>query len=216
MRQKYDFFRKKLKFYCKKYNPYLGEKLFFCILKLNIRIMQEFRVDPRLITAEERAEGVRQAQVLFKLNHTMPYTEEYNVLLKELFGDNIGEGGFIMPGLTGVCFDKVKIDDNVMIMNNCLMMARGGITLEEGAMIAANAQLISNNHDLHDRMVLICKPVRICKNAWVGAGATILPGVTVGENAVVAAGAVVTKDVAPNTIVGGNPAKFIKEITPKE
>ena len=45
-----------------------------------------------------------------------------------------------------------------------------------------------------------------------GAGATILPGVTVGENAVVAAGAVVTKDVPPNTIVGGNPAKFIKNI----
>ena len=83
-------------------------------------------------------------------------------------------------------------------------------------MVAANAQLISNNHDLYDRMVLICKPVRICKNAWIGAGATILPGVTVGENAVVAAGAVVTKDVAPNTIVGGNPAKFIKNIPTKE
>ena len=43
-------------------------------------------------------------------------------------------------------------------------------------------------------------------------GAIILPGVTIGENAVVAAGAVVTKDVAPNAIVGGNPAKFIKNI----
>lgn len=178
--------------------------------------MEKTIVDPRLTTAEERAEGVRQAQVLFKLNHTMPYTEEYNTLLKELFGDNMGEGGFIMPGLTGVCFDRVKIADNVMIMNNCLMMARGGIILEEGAMVAANAQLISNNHDLYDRMVLICKPVRICKNAWIGAGATILPGVTVGENAVVAAGAVVTKDVAPNTIVGGNPAKLIKNIPTKE
>ena len=174
--------------------------------------MQEFIVDPRLSTPEELAEGMRQAQTLFKLNHTMPYTEEYNALLKELFGNDMGEGGFIMPGLTGVCFDKVKIADNVMIMNNCLMMARGGITLEEGAMVAANAQLISNNHDLYDRTVLICKPVRICKNAWVGAGATILPGVTVGENAVVAAGTVVTKDVAPNTIVGGNPAKVIRVI----
>lgn len=172
--------------------------------------MQEFIVDPRQSTPEELAEGMRQAQVLFKLNHTMPYTEEYNTLLKELFGDNMGEGGFIMPGLTGVCFDRVKIADNVMIMNNCLMMARGGIILEEGAMVAANAQLISNNHDLHDRMLLICKPVHIGKNAWIGAGATILPGVTVGDNAVIAAGAVVTKDVAPNTIVGGNPAKLIK------
>ena len=67
-------------------------------------------------------------------------------------------------------------------------------------------------HDFQKRMVLRCKPVHICRNAWIGVGAIILPGVTIGENAVVAAGAVVTKDVAPNTIVGGNPAKFIKNI----
>ena len=106
----------------------------------------------------------------------------------------------------------VKIGKNVMIMPNCLMMSRGGITIDDDVMIAANVQLISNNHDLHDHVLLLCKPVHICRNAWIGAGATILPGVTVGENAVVAAGAVVTKDVAPNTIVGGNPAKFIKNI----
>ena len=146
----------------------------------------------------------------------MPYTDEYNALVRELFGGNLGDGGWVMPGLTGVCFDRVKIGRGVMIMNNCLMMARGGITIDDGAMIAANAQLISNNHDLHDRQILRCKPVHIGKNAWVGAGATILPGVTIGDNAVVAAGAVVTKDVAPNTIVGGNPAKFIKEIPEKQ
>lgn len=174
--------------------------------------MQATIVDPRQTTPEEHAEGVRQAQVLFRLNHTMPYTDEYNALVKELFGIGLGEGSTVMPGLTGVCFDRVKIGAGVMIMNNCLMMSRGGITIDDGAMIAANAQLISNNHDLHDRQLLICKPVHIGKNAWVGAGATILPGVTVGDNAVVAAGAVVTKDVAPNTIVGGNPAKFIKNV----
>ena len=174
--------------------------------------MEAVIVDPRQTTPEEMAEHMRQAQVLFNLNHTMPYTEEYNALVAELFGKNIGSGVSVMTGLTGVCFDQVKLADGVMIMNNCLMMGRGGITVDEGAMIAANVQLISNNHDLHDRQLLLCKPVRICKNAWIGAGATILPGVTVGENAVVAAGAVVTKDVAPNTIVGGNPAKFIREV----
>ena len=137
--------------------------------------MQETIVDPRLTTAEEHAEGVRQAQVLFKLNHTMPSTDEYNALVRELFGDNLGDDGWVMPGLTGVCFDRVKIGCGVMIMNNCLMMARGGITIDDGAMIAANAQIISNNHDLHDRQILRCKPVHIGKNAWVGAGATILP-----------------------------------------
>jgi acetyltransferase-like isoleucine patch superfamily enzyme len=78
--------------------------------------------------------------------------------------------------------------------------------------LTKDLHLISNNHDLHDRQILICKPVRICKNAWIGAGATILPGVTVGENAVVAAAAVVTKDVPANAIVSGNPAKLIKMV----
>ena len=174
--------------------------------------MDEIRVDSRKLTPEEMSEGVRQAQVLFRLNQTMPYTEEYDRLVNELFGDHIGTGVRIMPGLTGVCFHKLNIGDGALIMNNCLMMSRGGITIDEGAMIAANVQLISNNHDLHDRYVLVCKPVHICRNAWIGAGATILPGVTVGENAVVAAGAIVTKNVAPNTIVGGNPAKLIREI----
>ncbi|MBR0311474.1 MAG: sugar O-acetyltransferase, partial [Oscillospiraceae bacterium] len=60
--------------------------------------------------------------------------------------------------------------------------------------------------------VLKCRAVRVCKNAWIGANVTIMPGVTVGENAVVAGGAVVTKDVPANTVVGGNPAKVIKEL----
>ena len=52
----------------------------------------------------------------------------------------------------------------------------------------------------------------IRKNAWIGAGATILPGVTVGEDAIVAAGAVVTKDVPSGAILGGVPAKHLKQI----
>lgn len=55
-------------------------------------------------------------------------------------------------------------------------------------------------------------PIVIKKGAWIGGRSLILPGVTVGENAVVAGGAVVTKDVEPNTIVGGNPAKVIKRL----
>jgi len=174
--------------------------------------MEGFIVDPRKTTPEEFEQGMRDVKLLFGINHTMPYTEEYDNLVKELFAGNIGEGSRVMPPLNLVCANQVKIGRNVLIMGGSLMMSRGGITIDDDAMIAANAQLISNNHDLHDHALLVCKPVHICRNAWIGAGATILPGVTVGENAVVAAGAVVTKDVEANTIVGGNPAKFIKSI----
>jgi acetyltransferase-like isoleucine patch superfamily enzyme len=94
-------------------------------------------------------------------------------------------------------------------------MSAGGITIEDDVQIAANVQLISNNHDPYDRMVIICKPVLIKKKAWIGAGATILPGVTVGENAIVGAGSVVTKDVPDNAVVAGNPAKLIKMLSDK-
>ncbi|MBK7609142.1 MAG: hypothetical protein KA109_15705 [Saprospiraceae bacterium] len=60
--------------------------------------------------------------------------------------------------------------------------------------------------------MLDLRAVIIKRNAWIGANATILPGLVIGENSVVAAGAVVTKDVPPNTIVAGVPAKIIKKI----
>lgn len=158
------------------------------------------------------AEGVRCAQLCFKINHTMPYTEEYNRLITELFLGNIGEGSRIMPPLNVVRGNSIKIGKRVVVMNNCLMMGAGGITIDDDVMVAANVQLISNNHDLYDHQILTCKPVHLKRNCWIGAGATILPGITVGENAVVAAAAVVTKDVEANTVVGGNPARVIKRI----
>lgn len=109
----------------------------------------------------------------------------------------------------------VSIGKEVVVMPGCLMMAAGGITIGDGTMIAANVQLISNNHDLYERQVITCRPVNIGRNVWIGAGATILPGVTIGDNAVVGAASVVTKDVEADTIVAGNPARFIKRIPPK-
>ena len=173
--------------------------------------MEEIRIDCAHPTKEEMELSQFHAQTLFRLNSTMPFTEEYDSLLAQLFPE-MGENSRIVTPLKGVRFNKVKIGKNVVINSDCLMMAAGGITIEDEVMIAANAQLISNNHDLDNRWIITCKPVRICRRAWIGAGATILPGVTIGENAVVGAGSVVTKDVDPNTIVAGNPAKPIRHI----
>ena len=91
-------------------------------------------------------------------------------------------------------------------------MARGSIEIEDDVMIGPEVALLTANHDFADHWVLLCGKIHINKNAWIGARAVILPGVTVGENAVVAAGAVVTKDVAANTVVGGNPARVIRKL----
>ena len=171
---------------------------------------EERRVDLRIPNPEGSKEAIRESQVVFKLNHAMPFTDEYNALLKELFGNNLGEDSFVAAPINGSCISSMKIGKHVFINSNLLAMARGGITIEDEVQIAANVQLISNNHDAYDRQVLTCKPVRIKKGAWIGAGASILPGVCVGKHAIVGAGSVVTKDVPDYAVAVGNPAKVIK------
>lgn len=174
----------------------------------------EIRIDVSCQTAEELALAAEQAQLIFKFNHSMPGTSEHAELMRGIF-ENMGPGSTVFAPVTAVRPHMVSIGKNVVVMPGCLMMAAGGITIADGAMIAANVQLISNNHDLYERQVITCKPVYIGKNAWIGAGATILPGVTVGENAVVGAASVVTRNVEPDSIVAGNPARLIKRIPPE-
>ena len=59
-------------------------------------------------------------------------------------------------------------------------------------------------------------PVVICDDVWIGCNAIILPGVTIGVGGIVGAGSVVTKDVPPYTIVGGNPARILRELSDEE
>ncbi len=107
-----------------------------------------------------------------------------------------------------------QIGKNVFINFDCVFLDLGGITIEDNVMIAPKVSLLTEGHptSIEDRNSLIPKPIHLKNNTWIGANATILPGVTIGENSIVAAGAVVTVDVPPNTIVGGVPAKFIKNI----
>ena len=81
-------------------------------------------------------------------------------------------------------------------------------------MIGHNVILATLNHNIdpNHRADLFPKPIHIGKRVWVGSGSIILPGVTIGDNSIIGAGSIVTKDVPPNVIVAGNPAKFIKNI----
>lgn len=173
--------------------------------------MNELRIDCANSSETEAKKWKEEIQDIWKLNHTMPYGDEYKSLLDKLI-PNKGKNTDIRTPINGVNLGKVKVGNNVVIMNGSLMMASGGITIEDNTMLAANVQLISNNHDLDKRAIITCLPIHIKKNCWIGAGATILRGVTIGENSVVGAGSVVTKDVPDNVIVAGNPAKIVKNI----
>ena len=177
---------------------------------------KEVRVDMRIVDEAGRAEAMRTEPLLNRYNNMMPFDPDGIALLQEIFGDHIGEGSFIAPPIRGACISTMKIGKGVFINSNCLAMARGGITIEDGVQIAANVQLLSNNHDPYDLSVLTCKPVLIRESAWIGAGATILPGVCVGKHAVVGAASVVTKDIPDYAVAVGNPAKVIKMLDPEK
>ena len=104
-----------------------------------------------------------------------------------------------------------------MISPGVRINAAESITIGDSCMIANGAYITDSDwHGIYDRVshAQVSKPVVIADNVWIGDHATILKGVTVGENSVVAAGAVVTKDVAANTIVAGNPATIIRDLDP--
>ena len=130
--------------------------------------MKEIRIDVTKQTEEELALANEQAQLIFKFNNTMPGTAEYAELMHRIF-PAMGENSRVSTPLTAVRPHMVSIGKNVVIMPGCLMMSAGGIIIDDNAMIAANVQLISNNHDLYERQVITCKPVHIGKNAWIGA-----------------------------------------------
>lgn len=139
---------------------------------------------------------------------------EVRTILSEIIGAEVDETTTIFPPFYTNFGRFTQLGKHVFINHACSFLDMGGITLEDHVLIGPQVKLVTENHPLNPevRRALIGKPILIKRNAWIGAGATILPGVTVGENAVVSAGAVVSKDVAANTVVGGIPAKFIKNI----
>jgi acetyltransferase-like isoleucine patch superfamily enzyme len=135
-------------------------------------------------------------------------------LLSEITGSQIDESTTVFVPFYTNFGRHIRIGKNVFINHACTFLDLGGISVEDDVQIGPKVNLITENHPVEpsERKLLNLKSILLKRNVWVGAGATILPGVTVGENSIVAAGAVVNKDVAPNTIVGGIPAKVIKVI----
>jgi acetyltransferase-like isoleucine patch superfamily enzyme len=140
--------------------------------------------------------------------------EEIRERLSEIIGGKLDETTTVFAPFYTNFGRFITIGKRVFINHACSFLDMGGITIEDDVLIGPRVNLTTENHPLDpsDRRALICKPIVIKRNAWIGAAATILPGVTIGENAVVAAGAVVSKDVPANTIVGGVPARFIKNV----
>lgn len=140
---------------------------------------------------------------------------EVKSLFEELTEGRAGEHFRLIPPFYSDCGRNIRVGDRVFINQNCTFYSLADITIGDDVMIGPNVNLITSEHPVapsRRRAHLLGKPIVIERGVWIAAGATIIGGVTVGENSVVAAGSVVTRDVPPNTLVGGNPARVIRSI----
>lgn len=167
------------------------------------------------------------------LKRFMAYAQEFSLLvltvvgyipshllrkfIYELYGIQIGNKSYIHMGARFNEPWRVHIGEGTIIGNGAFLDGRAALRIGNHVDIASEVLIYNAEHDLEDRHFSpINEPVDIGDYVFIGPRAIILPGVTIGKGAVIAAGAVVTKDVPDYAIVGGVPAKIIKERPLKE
>lgn len=182
---------------------------------LTMDIMQQSHKYVNRLSYKLRAKRLMWMGVcFFAFKSTLPFSrlhQRWRVVLLKLFGAKIWKGIQVFPSCkiwapwnltTG---KSVAIDDSVDLYNVDV------IKIGHMVSISRRAFLCTASHDIQSlSRKLITKPIIINNGVWIGAQAYIAPGVTIGDGAVIAACAVVVKDVEPWSVVGGNPAKFIK------
>lgn len=153
-------------------------------------------------------------RITFELNGAYHSPQEVRELLSRLFGRPVEPSLRVFPPFYTDFGKNIHIGKNVFINACCHFQDHGGIYIGDDCQIGHNVVFATLNHGLRpeDRKTTYPAPIVLGHNVWIGSNSTILQGAKIGDNAVIAAGAVVVKDVPANTIVGGVPAKPIKEI----
>ncbi|MGI5888571.1 MAG: sugar O-acetyltransferase [Oscillospiraceae bacterium] len=136
-------------------------------------------------------------------------------VLKGFFGA-VGENSNVLPGFICDCGHNIRVGKNFLANYNVTILDIAPVTIGDYVMIGPNTMISTVNHPMlpsgRRKHLGLAKPVTIGNDVWIGGNVTILPGVNIGNNVIVAAGAVVTRDVPDNTLVGGVPAKKIRDL----
>lgn len=149
-----------------------------------------------------------------ELNTGYHTTAEINEIFAKITGKPAPEGLCITQPFYADFGRNITVGKNVFFNSGCHLQDHGGIVIGDRALIGHNVVFATLDHDLEParRGVLYPAPIIIGDDVWIGSSVVITKGVTIGDGAVVAAGAVVTHDVPPHTVVGGVPAKVIRDL----
>lgn len=140
--------------------------------------------------------------------------EKRNSIIKKLFG-KVGIKFTIEQNFQCDLGSNIEVGDNFYAGYNCVILDIAKVIIGNDCMIASNVGIYTAGHSVqpHNRSKNgFAMPITIGNNVWIGGNSVILPGVTIGDNSIIAAGSVVTKDVGPNVIVAGAPARVLKKL----
>lgn len=136
----------------------------------------------------------------------------WRIMLLKLFGAKVEWSSNVLPSCRIWQPWNLTMGAYACISENVDCYSVAPIVLGDQVTVSQGVRLCTAGHDISSPiMELTYKPIVVGANAWVAAWSIVMPGIMIGEGAVVAAGAVVTKDVEPWTVVGGNPARFLKK-----
>jgi maltose O-acetyltransferase len=163
---------------------------------------------------ELEAERQKAKELIWRYNQTEAEPERRTILQQMLGG--IGQNSTIWPPFYCSYGKNTYLGDHVFLSYMCTILDNNEVQIGNHVMIGLAVQIYTAAHDIQaearNQGWEVAKPIVIEENVWIGGGAILLPGVKIGRNAVVGAGAVVSRNVAADTVVAGNPARVIREI----
>lgn len=165
-----------------------------------------------------------QARKILRTFNDSDAAETKAEAMKQLFA-NVGDDVWVESPFFCDYGNNITIGANTFINYNCIFIDDNLITIGANCLLGPHVQLYTAEHPLSaserivasgsgtkTRYVTTTKPIVIGDNVWIGGNVVILPGVTIGNNVTIGAGAVVTKSVADNCVVVGNPARVVKSL----
>ncbi len=166
------------------------------------------------------AKRMAAKRILHRLNALPPDAADQRAALIRTLLARTGDR-FVIEGPFHCDFGfNIEIGENFYANVNLVILDPGRVTLGNNVFVGPNVGIYTAGHPLdparRNAGLEYARPVTVGDDVWIGGGVTILPGVRIGNGAVIGAGAVVTRDVPPQVISAGNPARVVRAITDED